>query len=123
MSFPAVWKTCWTRCQTVHCRAVRSGRASAPLGGGVQPAEDAGQAGEVYNVSGGVGVSIADIVDALRRLAAKPFDVIQDPALMRPLDQKVKVGDNSKLMALGWKPSLALEESLRTILDHWSRKA
>jgi GDP-4-dehydro-6-deoxy-D-mannose reductase len=90
---------------------------------GIARIMDAGLAGEVYNVSGGVGVSIADIVDALRRLAAKPFDVIQDPALMRPLDQKVKVGDNSKLMALGWKPSLALEESLRTILDHWSRKA
>jgi GDP-4-dehydro-6-deoxy-D-mannose reductase len=80
---------------------------------------DAGLAGEVYNVSGGAGRSIGDIVDALRRLAAKPFEVIQDPALLRPLEQKVKVGDNTKLVALGWKPSLALEESLHTILNHW----
>ena len=27
------------------------------------------------------------------------------------------------LMALGWKPSLTLEESLRAILDYWRGKA
>lgn len=84
---------------------------------------DAGLRGEVYNVSGGAGVSIGQVLDAFRRLAGKPLDVIQDPALMRPLDQKVKVGDNAKLRALGWKPSLGLEESLRTILDYWRGKA
>jgi GDP-4-dehydro-6-deoxy-D-mannose reductase len=90
---------------------------------GIARIMDAGMAGEVYNVSGGAGVSIGDVVDALRRLAAKPFDVIQDPALMRALDQKVKVGDNAKLMALGWTPSFTLEESLRAILDYWRGKA
>jgi GDP-4-dehydro-6-deoxy-D-mannose reductase len=83
----------------------------------------AGLAGEVYNVSGGAGVSIGQVLDAFRGLAGKPFDVIQDPALMRPLDQKVKVGDSAKLRALGWKPSLGLEESLRTILDYWRGRA
>ena len=90
---------------------------------GIARIMDAGLAGEVYNVSGGVGRSIGEAVDTLRRLADKPFELTQDPALMRPLDQKVKVGDNTKLMALGWKPSLTLEESLRTILDHWRGKA
>lgn len=83
---------------------------------------DAGSGGEVYNVSGGAGRSIGEVVDALRRLADKPFELTQDPSLMRPLDQKVKVGDNTKLMALGWKPSLSLDDGLRTILDYWRGK-
>jgi GDP-4-dehydro-6-deoxy-D-mannose reductase len=84
---------------------------------------DAGLRGEVYNVSGGSGVSIGQVLDGFRGLAGKPFDVVQDPALMRPLDQKVKVGDSTKLRALGWKPSLTLEESLRSILDYWRGRA
>ena len=84
---------------------------------------DAGRRDEVYNVCGGVGVSIREILDAFRRLAQKPVDVVIDPTLIRPLDQKAKIGDGSKLRALGWRPSLSLDETLRSILAYWRAKA
>jgi len=86
---------------------------------GIAQIMDAGVSGEVYNVSGGAGVSIRQLVETFQRLARRPFDISQDPALIRPLDQKIKVGDNGRLKALGWKASLSLDESLRTILDDW----
>src|ERR1044072_1092718 len=45
---------------------------------GIATIRDAGKGGEVYNVSGGAGVSIQRLVDAFRRLTRKPFDLIQD---------------------------------------------
>lgn len=80
---------------------------------------DAGSRGEMYNVCGGVGVSVRDVLDMLCRLALKPIVVTADPALIRPLDQKAKIGDPSKLRALGWAPSLTLDETLRSILAYW----
>ena len=83
---------------------------------------EAGLRGELYNVCGGAGVSTGQVLDVLRGLATKPIEIVKDPALIRPLDQKVKVGDNAKLRALGWTATVSLKESLRTILDYWRGK-
>ncbi len=62
---------------------------------------------------------IGDILETYRRLATVPIEVEHDPALLRPLEQRVKVGDSGKLRALGWRPRYGLDETLRTILDYW----
>jgi GDP-4-dehydro-6-deoxy-D-mannose reductase len=86
---------------------------------GILRIAEVGKSGEVYNVCGGQSVSIGDILDTYRRLAAVPVQVRQDPALLRPLEQKSKVGDPSKLRALGWKPEKELDETLKSILEYW----
>jgi GDP-4-dehydro-6-deoxy-D-mannose reductase len=70
-------------------------------------------------VSGGKGVSVGEILDNYRQLAHAPFTVVEDLALLRPLEQKVKIGDSRKLRALGWQPRFGLEETLGSILDYW----
>jgi len=42
-----------------------------------------------------------------------------DPTLLRPLEQKVKIGDPSKLLALGWAPVRDLDETLANTLAYW----
>ena len=79
---------------------------------------DDGAPGEVYNVCGGHGVRIADVLETLRGLATVPITVAQDPALLRTLEHAVKVGDPSKLRALGWSPAYRLDDTLRAILDY-----
>ncbi len=80
---------------------------------------EAGKRGELYNVCGGGHVSIGEILETYRRLATKPFAVVQDPALVRPLEQKVKIGKSDKLRALGWRPEYDLADTLRSILEYW----
>ena len=79
----------------------------------------AGKAGDVYNVCGGRPVSIGDILDIYRGLAAIPIEVSQDPVLLRALEQNAKVGDAGKLRALGWKPEIELGDTLKSILEYW----
>ncbi len=78
-----------------------------------------GRKGDIYNICGGSAVSIGDILHVYRRLAAVSFDVVQDEALLRPLEQKIKLGDPGKLRALGWRPKYDLDSTLRSILDYW----
>jgi GDP-4-dehydro-6-deoxy-D-mannose reductase len=78
-----------------------------------------GKKGEVYNICTGHGVSIGDILKSYCRMALVSVEVRQDTSLLRPLDPKSKIGDPSKLKALGWKVQYPLDETLRQILDYW----
>jgi GDP-4-dehydro-6-deoxy-D-mannose reductase len=81
---------------------------------------DAGEPGEVYHVCSGRAVAIAELAEALAGLAHRPVRLVPDPALLRPVDTPLLVGDASKLTAAtGWAPTIALADTLRDLLaDH-----
>lgn len=78
-----------------------------------------GTPGEAYNLCSGQGAAIRAVLDHYASMAAIPLTVQIDPALVRPIDDPVKVGDPSKLIALGWRPEVDLLSSLNTILSYW----
>ncbi|MEY2425422.1 MAG: GDP-4-dehydro-6-deoxy-D-mannose reductase, partial [Actinomycetota bacterium] len=76
-----------------------------------------GVAGEVYNVCSGVDVSVETLAQRLLTLAEVDLRIEQDPALMRPVDVPVFLGDNSRLRAAtGWAPQIPLDDTLRDVL-------
>ncbi len=75
-----------------------------------------GEPGSVYNVCSGQGRTVRDVLDALVFMADCPIPVERDPARLRPDDEPVLVGDNSKLRALGWAPRVPLEETLASLM-------
>ncbi len=76
-----------------------------------------GLAGEVYNVCSGVGVSGETMAQRMFELADVKLNIEIDPALVRPVDVPVLVGDNSRLkQATGWQPQIPLDETLRDVL-------
>jgi GDP-4-dehydro-6-deoxy-D-mannose reductase len=89
---------------------------------GIMHLMDKGRSGEMYNVCGGNSVSIGDILDGYRRLSTVPFEVKQDASLIRALEQKVKIGNSSKLRALGWKLEHDLADTLDAILNYWRQQ-
>ena len=61
--------------------------------------------------------------DVFLRMGSRPIAVDRDPALLRPVDEPIVVGDNSRLRALGWTPEVAFDDSLSRILNYWRSQA
>lgn len=77
-----------------------------------------GTPGEVYNVCSGRDLAIQYLADHLVSLAARPIELVPDPALMRPADLPVLRGDATKLTAAtGWTPEIPIEQTLADLLD------
>jgi len=79
-----------------------------------------GEPGAVYNVASGRGVSIGDLLRAFIAEATVPIETIVDPALLRPVDRPLIVGDAARLRArTGWTPTIPLAQTIRDTLDYW----
>jgi GDP-4-dehydro-6-deoxy-D-mannose reductase len=78
-----------------------------------------GEPGEVYNVCGGVGVSIGEIADRLVARAGDRLRTVVDDSLLRTVEVPRLVGDPTKLSATtGWSPRYDLDETLDAVLAH-----
>ena len=76
-----------------------------------------GVRGEVYNVCSGVGRRLRDVVETAARIRGVEVSITLDPARVRPADNRMVVGDNAKLRALGWRCGHAFEATLRDMMD------
>jgi len=83
-----------------------------------------GQPGEVYNLCSEKAWSIEAVLRVLLEHArVKNIDIREDPARMRPVDVPVLLGDASKIRkAVGWRPEIPFERTLRDVLDDWRRR-
>jgi len=73
----------------------------------------------VYNICSGKGYSIAELLGIFKMHARSPIRETNDPEKMRNIDNPVKIGDPTRLAALGWKPKFGLDDSVKEILDYW----
>lgn len=79
-----------------------------------------GERGEVYNICSGRGVSIAEAIAMLADVAGVTPKIETDPALVRPIENMIVVGDHTKITAaVGWQSTIALESALRGVFDYW----
>lgn len=80
-----------------------------------------GSAGEVYNICSGRGHSIADVIRMFAAVARVEPVLETDPALVRPVENPVVIGDHSKITAaIGWRPRIAFEDALRSVYEYWT---
>jgi GDP-4-dehydro-6-deoxy-D-mannose reductase len=79
-----------------------------------------GVPGTVYNVASGVARPIRAILDALVGRSRVPVEIVSNPALFRPNDTPIVVGDAARLrMATGWTPLVGFDRMLDDLLDYW----
>ena len=84
---------------------------------------DRGQRGEVYNICSGRGLSIADVIEMLSAIASVKPVIETDPELVRPVENEIVIGDHSKITSsVGWKPTIPLEDALRSVFDYWQQR-
>jgi GDP-4-dehydro-6-deoxy-D-mannose reductase len=81
---------------------------------------DRGASAEIYNIASGTTRSMRSVLDALVARARVEVRVESDPALMRPSDTPVLLGDASKLRrATGWAPEVPFDQTLDDLLTYW----
>ena len=74
----------------------------------------------IYNVASGVARSMKWILEALVARARVIVRIETDPALLRPSDTPVLLGDASRLRtATGWEPQIPFERTLDDLLTYW----
>ncbi len=81
-----------------------------------------GEHGDVYNICTSKQYRMKDIVDKLIEISGKDIKPKTDEKLLRPIDDPIFVGDNSKMRALGWQPEIPIEKTLKDMLDWWKEK-
>lgn len=76
-----------------------------------------GEPGEAYNIGADKEVSIEYVLNYLASKAKCPINTRQDESLLRPVDIKTQIADQSKfLKCTNWQPRYTLNESLDWLL-------
>jgi GDP-4-dehydro-6-deoxy-D-mannose reductase len=82
-----------------------------------------GAPGEVYNVCSGRALAVEDLARQMLGLSSTPQVLVADPALQRPVDIPVLLGDSSRLAeATGWAPVVPMATTLADLLDDMRRR-
>ena len=84
---------------------------------------DCGKWGDVYNISSERVYQIREIIEMIEQDMGVKFDLKVDQGLLRPTDERIIVGDVSKLKAdTGWSQQVDLKDTVHAMLGYWRRK-
>ena len=76
-----------------------------------------------YNLASGTATPMTVVLDHLRRLSARPFEVRVRESLLRTGETASLSGDARKIHSCsGWKSTVPLEQSIRDILEWWRER-
>ena len=78
-----------------------------------------GAPGDPINVCSGTAHRISALLDMLVEISGQEVEIVPDPELMRPGDEPLLLGDNTKLKALGWSPRYSIKETLTAVYEDW----
>lgn len=78
-----------------------------------------GKAGEPVNICTGTAYSGKQVLGMLMRISGVRAKIKEDKALLRPSDETLLQGDNTRIKRLGWKQEYSLEETLREVYADW----
>ncbi len=81
-----------------------------------------GLPGEAYNVCSGAGHSVRELAGAVLRRVGVAAALVEDPALVRPVDVPALVGSAAKLRAAtGWEPCRTLDDCIDDLIHAATR--
>jgi GDP-4-dehydro-6-deoxy-D-mannose reductase len=82
-----------------------------------------GRAGEVYNVSSGVGVSVKELAVQVLAATGVKAPLTTDPSLTRTVDVPALVGNNARLRdATGWEPDKTVRDLIEDLVTYWAAR-
>lgn len=83
---------------------------------------DKGTAGDVYNISSEHVYQMKDIVTIIEKQIGHALKINVDLTLLRPTDEKIIVGDVTKLKRdTGWRQEISMEQTIVDMLNYWRK--
>ena len=81
---------------------------------------DRGNPGEPYNICTGEAYTISDVLHMLIEIADVKVEIVESKSLFRPSDEPLLLGENSKIVKLGWKKSYTIRQTLEEVYKDWT---
>lgn len=82
-----------------------------------------GKVGDVYNISSEHIYQMSDIVNMIEEQLGHSLKIKVDKGLFRPTDEKIIVGDVTKLKRdTGWRQKIPMQQTIADMLDYWRKK-
>jgi GDP-4-dehydro-6-deoxy-D-mannose reductase len=82
-----------------------------------------GKPGETYNICSGKAPTMNEVLKTIISKSKTKVEIKVDSARLRPTDEPVIWGSNAKIFKdTGWKPKIALSDTISRVLDHWRQK-
>ncbi|MFY9629100.1 MAG: GDP-mannose 4,6-dehydratase [Methylocystis sp.] len=88
----------------------------------IEKAEELPNRVNCFNVASGEPHPISELLEGLRRLSTKPFEIRVEPGLLRPSAADIPsiALDAGKLRdATGWRPRHTIDDLLQSLLEYW----
>lgn len=81
---------------------------------------DKGKAGDVYNISSERVYQMREIISMIEEQIGHNLKIIVDPVLIRPTDEKIIVGDVTKLKKdTGWTQDISMKQTVADMVKYW----
>lgn len=81
-----------------------------------------GKYGEAYNISSEKAYQIKEIIEAIEKEMGVKFELSVDEKLLRPTDEKIIIGDVTKIKNdTGWCQTIPLEQTVREMIEYWRK--
>lgn len=79
-----------------------------------------GRKGQIYNVCTGCGISLHNIIQMMCEILELEITVKENRKLLRPKDNPVIIGNNSKIKTeINWTNEVPIESSIRDLLEYY----
>lgn len=78
-----------------------------------------GRAEQVYNICNGRGVTIGELMATLQQVCGRELAAVTDSARLRSTDDRQLVGNNERLVALGYHRRYSLLDTVATTFEYW----
>lgn len=79
-----------------------------------------GKPGKAYNITSGWTYRISDLLDIILEQSNATIKVVQDADLMRPSDEPIIAGSNTRLVEdTGWQPEIPIDQTIGDMLEFW----
>ncbi len=78
-----------------------------------------GKPNQPVNLCTGKAYKIGEILDMLIEISGLKVEVAHDVSLDRPSDEALLLGDNSRLLALGWTQQYTIRQTLQAVYEDW----